>query len=741
MRWALDYPWGAAGTWLIVTAVIMVLFASFALVWRQLWPLTVGTLLMALARLAALALLVFLLVQPKLIVRKTQEIKPHVAILIDTSGSMGLVDTGREEPRLRVALDTLKGSGLIEALKDRSELAVFEFATGTSRLKLEDLGNLKKATGTGTSLGLALAQVRDEFRDEDVAGVILLSDGRDNTGLDPRKGLKQLEAKVYAVGFGRPKPKSEKAKERDLAVVNVSHDRRVVVGHTTDLTVTIASKGFGARTVPVELRLDQQIIASASVAVSPDRPQGQVTLELRPDQPGQFVYAVRVPPDPVEGNKANNEKPVPIYVTDPVQRVLYVEARPRAEFTFLARMLSRYKNIDHTSVVRMGPGKMIIQGSRPAESALIAQMSPAQLQRLKAIIIGDVPRGFFKPDQLATIAAVVEQGGSVLLLGGKSSFGSQGYAGSPLEAVLPVTLPRLASYAERRPRVALTAEGKAHPAFQGVEQDWSRAPDLMSLVGIKGMRPGATVLMRTDDGDATPVVIVHRYGRGKAAVVLTDSTWRWKLGMAGTGLTTDYHTLFWRSLINWLMPEQKAEKEKQSVKLVSDKLSYELNEQVKLTVTATTPDGEAARGAKVVIHIYAPDGKTLEKQAVFDPKDTGFHAAFVPHTAGKYKAVATAQGEGAVLGRDELALMVGDTSIELTQTDPDRALLKTLAELSRGRYYEPGDARQIARDIVIENKKHTWIEKKAVWDRWWVLLGLFGLFTLEWIIRKGRQLE
>jgi len=39
-------------------------------------------------------------------------------------------------------------------------------------------------------------------------------------------------------------------------------------------------------------------------------------------------------------------------------------------------------------------------------------MTPAELQRLKAIIIGDVPSTFFTPVQLDTIAALVEQGGS-----------------------------------------------------------------------------------------------------------------------------------------------------------------------------------------------------------------------------------------------------------------------------------------------------------------------------------------
>jgi len=551
---------------------------------------------------------------------------------------------------------------------------------------------------------------------------------------------------VYTVGFGRPKPKEEKAKERDLMIVEVSHDRRVVVGHATDLTVTVASKGYEARTVPVRLELDGEVVATSAVALSPDRPERQVVMKLKPTSPGQYVYTVRIPPDPTERDKSNNERPVPVFVTDPVWRILYVEARPRWEFKFLSRVLVAYKNIEYTSVVRTAPEKVVIQGTNPADAARIATMTPDQLRRLKALIIGDVPRTFFTNEQLATIAALVEQGGSVLLLAGKSSFGLQGFGGTPLERVLPVHLRKIASYMERRFRVRLTNEGKAHPAFQGLEHDWSRAPELISLVGIAGVKPGATVLMETTDGESLPVVVVHRYGHGKAGVVLTDCTWRWRLGLADGTIDVDLQTIFWRRLVTWLMPEEKAEKEKRAVQLVADKLRYELNEQVTLTVTATDAEGKTVENAKVLCRIYAPDGKVIERQAALTKVGAGqgadaYVATFMPHTNGKYRVVATARQDGVDLGRDQLALVVGDTSIEKKLTDPDRDLLKRLATRTGGRYYDSMEAERITDDLALQPKKHTWRQTQEVWDRWWVFLMLLGLVAAEWTIRRMRQLE
>ncbi len=745
MHWSFEYPWSPALTWLIVAGVLMALTASFAMVWRELFPVSLASVAIVALRVASLALLVYLLFQPSVILSKSEEVKPHVALLLDTSGSMSVVDAGRDKPRLKEALDALRESRLAEKIGEKAKLDLFEFATGLSRLKQEGIETLEKATGTGTSLGLAIVQVRDELKGEDLAGVVIFSDGRDNTGSDPLAAAKELEAPLYTVGFGRPKPKEVREKECDLSIVNVSYDKRIVVGHTSDVAVTVAMKGFGARSVPVELVLDGAVIAQSAVALSSDRPERQVSMKLKPASAGQFVYTVRVPPDPAEGNKSNNEKPMPVFVADPVSRVLYVEARPRWEFKFLSRVLAAYKNVEHTAVIRMAPGKMTIQGTNAAESARIATMTVPELQRLKAIVIGDVPSTFFKPEQLEAIAALVEQGGAVLLMGGKASFGTEGFAGTALARVLPVQLQRLPAYMEKRFQVDLTPEGRAHPAFQGVKQSWAKAPELISLMSVGEVKPGATVLMKTTDGSDLPVVVAHRYGKGKAIVVLTDCTWRWKLGMAEGQIQEDLQTLFWRQLVTWLMPEEQAEKERRAVQLVADRLSYELNQPVTLTVTAVDADGKAVANAKVVCHVYAPDGKVIERAATAtkgaEGAPEGYTASFVPHVGGKYKVVATAQAAGADLGRDQLSLIVGDTSIEMNETDPNRELLKKLATASAGQYYEPVEASRIADDLAIKTRKHTWTEKREVWDKWWVFLTFLALMSAEWVIRRRRQLE
>ncbi len=47
-----------------------------------------------------------------------------------------------------------------------------------------------------------------------------------------------------------------------------------------------------------------------------------------------------------------------------------------------------------------------------------------------------------KPEELAALAKVVEQGAGLAMLGGFHTFGPGGYADTPLAAVLPVAMER-----------------------------------------------------------------------------------------------------------------------------------------------------------------------------------------------------------------------------------------------------------------------------------------------------------
>ncbi|NQT20185.1 MAG: hypothetical protein HQ592_10815, partial [Planctomycetes bacterium] len=442
----------------------------------------------------------------------------------------------------------------------------------------------------------------------------------------------------------------------------------------------------------------------------------------------------------------NNERQFTVRVIDPVNRVLYLEEAPRWEYKFVNRALMSNRNIDMLSYVRVTAGTLMIRGGLKAGASADPPLGEGEIDQFKVIVIGDVGSSFFAKGQLERIAGFVENGGSVVVLGGKHNYGKNGFANTPLARVLPVAPDVADRYAEVSNAVATTPDGAAHPVFQDIQIDWTLAPELNTLVTSGNMRLGATALLVTARGQS-PVVAVHRYGQGKAVVVLTDATWRWKLGQTRTALPIDVHQLFWTKLIEWLLPEDTETTTVRGVELITDKDEYELNQQVRLIVTVSDPGGSAARDAAVRCEIKTPDEKNIVLQAQLGDISAystsvgeGYITSFTPHKSGKYTITAIGESAGEEIGREEISIIVGDPKLEFRKTDINEQLLKKIAAVSGGKYYRPNVAAGIIDDLPWVDKPVEKVEEQEVWNEWWVLIVFVMLMTSEWIVRKRRQL-
>ncbi len=183
--------------------------------------------------------------------RRTERQVTHnsrVIVLVDTSLSMGLHDTESSSvpatpTRLEQVVAALHGDAFIERLRKVHDVILMRFDTDTSRLA--SLGKLTSAglasdpqgakypeaeeptQGTATSknpasnnavdwdkltpqgsetrLGQALRTVIHDERTSPVAGIVVLTDGAQNAGLDPASAIqmaKEAKIPIYTVGIG-----------------------------------------------------------------------------------------------------------------------------------------------------------------------------------------------------------------------------------------------------------------------------------------------------------------------------------------------------------------------------------------------------------------------------------------------------------------------------------------------------------------------------------------------------------
>src|SRR5687767_4029923 len=216
-------------------------------------------------RMAALALVLFCLFRPTLIVRAAVPQQNVVAVLLDDSRSMQIPDWSGQ-PRgeyVRQQLGT-PDSPLLKSLSDRFLVRTFRFSSATGRV---NSGNELTFSGVQTKLGTALDGAREELAGLPASGIVLVSDGADTSEsslANALLGLKAEKLPVFTVGVG-----SERL-PRDIQIDRVSTPRTVLKDGSLLVDVTLTHTGFGGRAVTVDVEDEGRIVGSEKVQLPSD---------------------------------------------------------------------------------------------------------------------------------------------------------------------------------------------------------------------------------------------------------------------------------------------------------------------------------------------------------------------------------------------------------------------------------------------------------------------------------------
>lgn len=148
---------------------------------------------------------------------------------------------------------------------------------------------------SSTRIGDAIARVIDDAGDRPIAGILLLSDGRNTAGASPAEAARLASndsAPVFPVTLGGS------VRMKDVAIVDVFAPNIVSVGDTVKVAVTIESSGFDGRATKVDLKTDSVIDSKEIVLRGAE--QQVVELTFAATKPGSFALTVEVPPQPEE---------------------------------------------------------------------------------------------------------------------------------------------------------------------------------------------------------------------------------------------------------------------------------------------------------------------------------------------------------------------------------------------------------------------------------------------------------
>ncbi len=708
-------------------------------------------------RIAALAVLLVCLMRPMLLLNAAVPQRNFVGVLIDDSRSMRIADHGGRE-RADWVRDSVAApkSALLAALRARFQVKLYRF--GGSAERVDDMTGLRFEANE-TKLGDAIESARRDLEMVPLSGLVVLTDGADNSRApiaDELLSLRSKQVPVFTVGIGAERF------DRDIEVRRVETSSEVLKGSTLVADVLVRQRGFGGAKVPLLVEDDGRLIGQSEVTLPPDGDVAPVRVEVKMSVAGARLLTFRIPLQTGEQVAQNNAQQALVRVNGARQKILYVEGEPRYEMRFIRAAVEADSSLQLVALQRTAERKFLrLNVDGPTELADGFPTTRGELYAYRAIVIGSIEASFFTHAQLAMLADFVNvRGGGLLFLGGRRAFTEGGYAGTPLADVMPVVLEGNATgdsvsfLADLTASLTPTGASNAVTLVAGDAAKsgarWQSLPAVTSVNRINRVKPGAVTLIGgkvprgaragVPEGEqlrgyAQPILVYQRYGRGVAVALPIQDSWTWAFGAEIPAGDPTFPT-FWRQLLRFLTADVPG---RVTVSTTAD----QVNPRTPVDLRAEVVDSSFLRvnDAKVVAHITGPAGPVHDVPLEWAvDRDGEYRATFTPGDPGMYTVRIDAVARDGVVTSDSLFVRVADLNAEYVDAEMRAALLQRIARETGGRFYTPATVATLAADVAMSKRGVTVSNEMDLWDMPANFLLLVALLSAEWGYRKLRGL-
>jgi uncharacterized membrane protein len=680
----------------------------------------------ALPKWLALFLLLLALFNPVSALQKSQAAKGKLLALVDSSASMDVADDYRQ-PR------AARAQAIVERWKKSLPAGVTldELAFDTT---IHKPGQTPATAIRGTDLGGCLLALSERGDLPSYLGVVLLTDGGDEAIENPV--LPKIPLSIVGIG-------TDPATWNDLSITDAQAPATAEKDTDFEISAELQARtghggGFSQAAAHAHVLLEHaagggwERLSDTSVDLSHDT--SRVRLSARSSQLGLQRYRVTIQPAIGELSTLNNSRTVTVNVQKKGLRVLYFTLDLGQEFKVLRNELGRDPGLSFTALFRSAGQRFVLQGDRVAGDATLAAGFPTTKDGLKlynVIIIGSFSAEDCTPQQMQALTQFVEEGGTLIFLGGDKSFGRGGYGGSALEVLFPWRIssqepaPAQGSFAVRVPPMA-----SGHPILATVEDTVTHASaHLDSLNRVGELKPNATALLTAQMGErAIAVVAVQPFGQGKVMGIATDTLWKWAL--QPEPLRSAYG-LFWR----------------QAVRNLTGKTEGGQNLAVRWDKDFYRP-GDPATGE---IRVLGAGAGVLRFTATLSNKDQSAALEVLPlperpqtfqvkprfRDRGDYNFRLVAYQGERVLETYEKTFPIAPRLDEGSRLELDEVFLKNLAGLGGGVYYREDEAGQFLEHIASHPLRKVMVEESSLVEAGpWFVLVFLAVLVLEWTLRR-----
>jgi hypothetical protein len=737
--------------------------------------------------------------------RTTREVvhNSQVAVLIDVSQSMGLSasehagDTG--VTRMQSVVDALTKSPMIDELRKTHDVNIVKFdqevepvvtltksqesreksqepagqqstdrpipAVDSQLLTLDSL----KPRGTQTRLGQALSDELRLYRDAPLAGIVVISDGAQNAGMEPGAAMesaRQSKVPLFTIGVGSA------ASQRNIAVRDLVVPTRAFPNDSLNITGYLQANGYPNQTVDVELtrRRTQDPagggtpVATQHISLGPDGEITPVTFDTEPGQPGTFVFQLRVKALPDDGSPRDNQREAEIEIVDRKTKVLLFASGPMRDYQFLRNQLHRDPTMITDVYLQSGQAGISQDANRILDHF---PNTAEELFQYDCIVAFDPDWRRLDAGQVELVEKwVSEEAGGLIAVAGpiETPKWIRSAQLSKLRDLYPVVFqnrmtliddgqsggdtpwPLSFERAGREAKFLWIAKNAAES-----EAAWDNFPGVFGYFAVKGEKPGATVYARfsnpeTGAASQRPVYMASQfYGAGQVLFMGGGELWRLRR------IDTSYFEVLYTKVIRKVSQGRILRGSSRGALLV-ERDRYELGENVVIRARLSDPQHKPLTADSVTVQLLRPDGTTEPVKLTAETERPGMYLgqANVLQEGTYQLSLSLPGGSEEPLSR---YLQVRVPDLERTHAERNDLLLASIAKETGGIYYQQLDqavhgagatapplSQAIKSREEVKLVKGTPDKQFAKSQMQWLLGLIAGSLFLEWIIRRINRL-
>lgn len=666
------------------------------------------TVLMAL-RWTSLSLVLLLLAEPvvRSLARSSED--PVVAVLFDTSRSLSLdvhpdID---HSAAVRLALDEVSEAA------DGANVETYRFGAALERWAPVD-ADTGSFDGSRTDMAAALESVRSAYIGRPLRGVVLMSDGRYNTGGNPLYVAERYPVPIHTVIVG------DTTAYRDLRIERVATNEVGYVDRELPVQVTLHAKGFADRVVVVSLSGPGIDPVDANVRFGEEETEVAVDLVVTPTSEG--FHSLEAAVDVLAGERtgANNKVSFGVRVMERKLTILLIAAGPSPDVAAVREMLESDSDLEVEAYTQKSSSTWY-EGSPP----------PKSLDRFDAIMLAGYPGRYAEP---SVLDAVTESDKPVLFLLDRTT--DLRLVRDRLERVLPASVrtvrsgfieaaPVQSPVGRTHPILSLPGEIDRLPPVAYSSSRWEATPDARTL---------ATVSVRGVVLDE-PLLVVRTRSGTRSAAILGAGIWRWRNVPTDLADLDQVFPELVSNLLQWITT--KSDDRPVRVKPVEE--LFDGTDAVQFTGEVYDESLDPVSDASLVLSVMDSTGATLEYH--METLGSGRYSKLLsrlPEGSYRYRAVAEVSGEP--VGADSGHFAVGELSLEFLDTEADVDLMRNIARRSGGAFLHFGELRSLGErlseaeslaPVVTENEVQLPLRRMVPF-----LFAIVALLSAEWVIRK-----